>query len=378
MDPQGSVLVELVRASFDFSKFEKSNYRLGMTGTIFEFLANTKPVDQVTQILRQCSVFARMNPSQKARLIELLKAANKREKTQTYVLMCGDGANDCSALKAADAGLSLADSEASIAAPFTSKVQDISCIPILLREGRACLASTIISFKYAELYAIIESFTVVILYYIGTNLTDSQYVYADLFLAFPLSIFQTYTSANNELSKHMPPPSLLSREVMTSVITQTVIQMSFLVATFKTIKEVELGNFYVDCKVQPTPGAGEYPCTKGSSVFIVMAFMLISVSIALNVTGSFRKSLLTNKILLFCMFIIFAVQISLLVNQEIFGLKHYLNIITMSSIAKNMLVWVILFNLVFTIGIEKWIHLKFANKEDRGDRENTKVKNKYA
>jgi cation-transporting ATPase 13A2 len=36
--------------------------------------------------------------------------------------MCGDGANDCLALKTADAGLSLSDSEASIAAPFTSKI----------------------------------------------------------------------------------------------------------------------------------------------------------------------------------------------------------------------------------------------------------------
>jgi cation-transporting ATPase 13A2 len=63
-------------------------------------------------------------------------------------MMCGDGANDCNALKTADAGISLADSEASIAAPFTSKVQDISCVPKLIMEGKACLEATIMSFRF--------------------------------------------------------------------------------------------------------------------------------------------------------------------------------------------------------------------------------------
>ncbi len=69
------------------------------------------------KVLFKGKIFARMTPDDKATLVTNLKKYCKTE-----VGMCGDGANDCAALKAASFGLSLSDAEASIAAPFTSRI----------------------------------------------------------------------------------------------------------------------------------------------------------------------------------------------------------------------------------------------------------------
>lgn len=81
------------------------------------------------KMLESTQVFARMKPNEKTLLIQSLQ----KYAYHGVVGMCGDGANDCGALKAADVGISLSEAEASIAAPFTSKIQNISCVPELLK-----------------------------------------------------------------------------------------------------------------------------------------------------------------------------------------------------------------------------------------------------
>lgn len=84
-------------------------------------------VSNGVQVLIKGQVFARMSPDEKHELVEKLQSLD-------YCCgFCGDGANDCGALKAADVGISLSDAEASVAAPFTSRVFDISCVPKLIK-----------------------------------------------------------------------------------------------------------------------------------------------------------------------------------------------------------------------------------------------------
>lgn len=102
--------------------------------------------------------------------------------SSSFPAMCGDGANDCGALKAAHTGISLSEAESSVASPFTSKVANISCVPTVIREGRAALVTSFGIFKYMAAYSLCQFVSVMILYSIDSNLTDFQYLYIDLFM----------------------------------------------------------------------------------------------------------------------------------------------------------------------------------------------------
>jgi len=173
-------------------------------------------------VLSKARIYARMSPEDKTLLVDSLQSILK-----INCGMCGDGANDCGALKTAAVGISLSEAEASIAAPFTSKVHDISCVVTLLIEGKAALATSIQSFKFIELYSIIQMTTAILLYSIGSNITILQFLWADMIALIPLTLLQQRTGSCPELTKDLPTSSLFYLPVLLSVILSSLIQAAF-------------------------------------------------------------------------------------------------------------------------------------------------------
>lgn len=93
------------------------NIEVALTGKAFNLLLEMNNEYILNSVLAKAKVFARMGPDDKANLVENLQTNLKEQ-----IGMCGDGANDCGALKTADVGISLSEAEASIAAPFTSAI----------------------------------------------------------------------------------------------------------------------------------------------------------------------------------------------------------------------------------------------------------------
>ena len=164
---------------------------MAVSGDVFRWVVDYAKPEVLQRMLVSGKVFARMSPDEKHELIEKLQSID-------YCCgFCGDGANDCGALKAADVGISLSEAEASVAAPFTSQVFDIRCVPQVIRcvaaslleedpcveviltlfhfsEGRAALVTSFSCFKFMSLYSAIQFTSVSFLYASASNLGDFQ------------------------------------------------------------------------------------------------------------------------------------------------------------------------------------------------------------
>lgn len=87
-----------------YNKARLTNCQLCVTGRAFnQFFSG--PVTDLTEaeknFMNTATVFARTKPNDKAKIVMVYQHMDKK------VSMCGDGANDCGALKQADIGLSL-------------------------------------------------------------------------------------------------------------------------------------------------------------------------------------------------------------------------------------------------------------------------------
>ena len=282
------------RDMLDFlMKNKDEDIQVAMEGTWFQKLIYIKENDErideysgedvLTEVLRRGKVFARMSPKQKALLVEELQ-----NHTGEMIGMCGDGANDCAALKSADVGLSLSEAEASIVAPFTSKVQDISSCVQLLILGRASLDLSYELFRYLIVYTYLQFVSVIILSTQTSTFDDPQYVFFDLGGVVPITILLSWTEANDKLINKRPVGSLFNKTVFLSIYGQVIIMISFVIGTYFNLREQ---NFYEESVKQSDPTKDGDETT---TVFLITLPQYVFMGIAFHTATQFRKGIYTN------------------------------------------------------------------------------------
>nr|XP_019012720.1 cation-transporting ATPase 13A3/4/5 [Kwoniella pini CBS 10737]OCF51501.1 cation-transporting ATPase 13A3/4/5 [Kwoniella pini CBS 10737] len=269
---------------------ESHDYQLALTGDVFKWMLEYAEFETMERMLVKGVIFARMSPDEKAELVERLQALGYT------VAFCGDGANDCGALKAADVGVSLSEAEASVAAPFTSRIPDIGCMVEIIKEGRAALVTSFSCFKYMALYSMIQFTTVTLLYSFASSLGDFQFLYIDLFVIIPIAVAMGRTLPYPKIHPKRPTASLVSRRVLISIIGQIILNSAVQIFVFIWVRKQ---SWYTapDTNVDKL----ETFNYENSALFLVSCFQYILVAGVFSVGPPYRKPLYTNPSLVICL-----------------------------------------------------------------------------
>ncbi|ODQ78269.1 hypothetical protein BABINDRAFT_162923 [Babjeviella inositovora NRRL Y-12698] len=276
------------------------DYKLAVTGDVFRYILTELNEQGVSEgMLMKSNIFARMSPDEKHELVERL------QKLDYTVGFCGDGANDCGALKAADVGISLSEAEASIAAPFTSRVFEISCVLDVIKEGRSALVTSFSCFQYMSLYSAIQFMTITILYMRGSNLGDFQFLYIDLFLILPIAIFMAWSKPFPRLCVKRPTANLVSPKILIPMLCNIVVILVFQISLWRYVQKQP---WYI----HPIPGDDDAVQSSDNTVlFDFSNYQYILVALVLTTGPPYRQPV--SKNIPFILNVIVAILISTMI-----------------------------------------------------------------
>ncbi|RLU17860.1 hypothetical protein DMN91_010099 [Ooceraea biroi] len=319
--------------------------------------------DLLRKLLPHIVIFARCAPKQKEFIIVSLQSLGYT------TLMCGDGTNDVGALKHTQVGVAILSSppdkredsrydtmaiplnngtrnnpratpvntrsklqkmlkeidnevqeqqsvivklgDASIAAPFTSKMSSIQCICHVIKQGRCTLVTTLQMFKILALNALILAYSQSVLYLDGIKFSDTQATLQGILLA-ACFLFISRSKPLKTLSQQRPLPNIFNLYTIATVLLQFAVHFISLVylvkeATVLSPKDDKLASILNDdsSKVHSLSrddNDEEEPFEKNlinSTVYIIAMSLQVS-TFAINYRGQpFMESLMQNKALLF-------------------------------------------------------------------------------
>ncbi|XP_075218287.1 polyamine-transporting ATPase 13A3-like isoform X2 [Lycorma delicatula] len=323
--------------------------QLVMDGNTWSFLKTHFPllVDAVTV---KTVVFARMSPQQKTQIIEFLQGLDY------FVMMCGDGANDCGALKAAHVGISLSQTETSIVAPFTYQKGNINCVLELIKEGRCALVTSFGLFNFMTMYSLIQFISVIVLYRIGTEVGTMEFLYIDLVVTTSLVMTMGKSGPSDTLIIQQPITSLISVNNILPLSLQILLVLIFQLLSLYIL---ELQPWYIP--VVPAKHDEEVVlCWENTVVYSVSCFQYLILAFLYSRGKPHRQSFYKNWLMLiiFVLLVIFTTILTLYPPDK---LSNAFEMEIWTPRESHFRIWLIILSLIHFI-ISFFIETIFAEK----------------
>lgn len=178
--------------------------------------------------------------------------------------------------------------DASVAAPFTSKLSNVSTVTNIIREGRCALVSTIQMYKILALNCLISAYSLSVIYLAGVKFGDGQATTSGILISICfLSISRG--KPIQKLSKERPQPGIFNIYIMGSILGQFAIHIISLIYITREIYLLEPREPQIDLEKEFSPSL------LNTGIFLIQLVQQIS-TFAVNYQGKpFRESITDNK-----------------------------------------------------------------------------------
>ncbi|KAL4783187.1 hypothetical protein BJX76DRAFT_348781 [Aspergillus varians] len=178
--------------------------------------------------------------------------------------------------------------DASVAAPFTSKLANVVAIPNILRQGRCTLVATIQMYKILALNCLISAYSLSVIYLEGIKFGDGQVTISGMLMSVCFLSISRAKSVEG-LSKERPQPNIFNVYIIGSVLGQFAIHIGTLIYLSNFVYRIEPRNSDIDLE-------GEFePSLLNSAIYLLQLIQQIS-TFSINYQGRpFRESIRENK-----------------------------------------------------------------------------------
>ncbi|KAF2261297.1 hypothetical protein CC78DRAFT_619529 [Lojkania enalia] len=178
--------------------------------------------------------------------------------------------------------------DASVAAPFTSKLANVVAIPNIIRQGRCTLVATIQMYKILALNCLISAYSLSVLYLDGIKFGDGQVTISGMMMSV---CFLSISRAKpvEQLSKERPQHNIFNFYIIGSVLGQFAIHIVTLIYVSQYVQRHEKKEENIDLEKDFEPSL------LNSAIYLLQLIQQIS-TFAINYQGRpFRESIRENR-----------------------------------------------------------------------------------